>query len=88
MLHDLRAKLNIFATSFLQVMFVSMNVVFISKDFLFCLLTTGFLISFIWTYNVKRVVFGDIYTRLIYSTGASIGTGAGYFLAKYLITII
>lgn len=80
--------LKLFFTAFLQVTFVAMNVVFISNNQLILLLITGFMISLIWTLNVKKVAFGNWVDRFTYAFGAMMGTGTGYYLSNYLIEVI
>lgn len=80
-----KQRLSLFVTALVQVFFVSMNVVFITKGFIFLMLLTGFAISLLWTLNVKRIVIGNWTDRIVYASGASIGTLVGYFLSKFLI---
>ncbi len=80
--------MRLFITAILQVTFVSMNVVFISNARIIPMLATGFTISFIWTLNVKKVAFGNMRDRFVYATGAMIGTGVGYYLSNFLITLL
>ena len=68
-------------TGFLQVVFVSMNTIFITERLWLLLVLTSFCISFLWSGNVKRIAFGDNLDRLIYSTGAAIGCGVGVLVA-------
>lgn len=84
----MKNSFELFFIALLQVMLVSMNVVFISKDYIILLLITGFGISFSWSYNVKRVAIGNNKERLLYSLGACCGTLIGYYLANYLIKIL
>lgn len=84
----MKNKITLFLTAFLQVSLVAMNVTFISKSYIIPMLITGFLISLFWSLNVKKVVFGEWIERLIYCTGAMIGTGVGYYLSHWLITKI
>ena len=74
----------LFLTAALQVSLVSMNVVFISKGSILPMLVTGFAISFVWTLNVKKAAFGKWRERLIYASGAMVGTGVGYFITKLI----
>ena len=62
-----------------------MNVVFISNGAIVPMLVTGFLISFVWAGNVKKVSLGSRGDKLVYATGATVGTGVGYFISKFLI---
>jgi hypothetical protein len=80
-----RTDLSLFFSALLQVALVAMNVVFISKGYLLLLLITGAGISLFWTFNVKRASFGGWRERLIYTAGATVGTGLGYWLAKVAI---
>jgi len=65
--------------------FVVINTYFIGKDFWVGVLICGFLISFIWSFNVKKVAFGTIKDRIIYSLGACVGSGTGLLLSKIVI---
>lgn len=81
-------KLKLFFTALAQVTLVAMNVLFISKGFVWPMLVTGFGISYIWTLNVRKVAFGSHWDKFIYATGAMVGTGIGYWLSNLLITIL
>ncbi len=83
-----KAKWVLFLTGLLQVTFVSMNVTFIAHGEIIPMLLTGFMISLIWTLNVKRIAIGDWYDRLTYANGAMIGTGLGYFISHWINRII
>ena len=78
-------KWKLFTTAFLQVTFVAMNVNFIAKGQIVAMLMTGFMISFIWTFNVKKAAFGTMWDRIVYSAGATVGTGIGFWVS-HLIT--
>lgn len=82
------SRVSLFLTGFLQVMFIAMNTVFISKSMLIPMVISGFLISIIWTLNVKKVVFGEWIDRIIYATGASVGTVVGFFIAHFIKEIL
>lgn len=76
--------MKLFFTGMVQVFFVAMNTYFISRAFWQGVLVCGFSISLIWSWNVKRIVFGDFNDRLLYSLGAAIGSLLGMFLSKYI----
>lgn len=82
------SRIKLFLTGFLQVMFIAMNTVFISKSMFIPMMITGFLISIIWTLNVKKVVFGEWADRIIYALGASAGTSIGFLIANFVKDII
>ncbi len=79
-----RTNIILFGTALSQVMLVSMNVVFISKGTVWAMLTTGFLISLVWTFNVSKVAFSNWRTRLIYAAGAACGTILGYYITTLI----
>jgi hypothetical protein len=82
------SSIKLFITGFLQVMFISMNTVFISKAMLVPMAITGFLISIIWTLNVKKVAFGEWKDRIIYAVGATVGTVTGFIFAHFINTLL
>jgi len=80
--------MKLFITGFTQVFFVAINTFFISKAIYGGVLICGFLISFIWSWNVKKVAFGTIKDRIWYSFGAGVGSLVGLivfiFIFKHL----
>ena len=81
-------NLTLFITGFIQVVLVSVNTWQIAEqkviDYRYLhILVTGFFISFVWSFNVKGVAFGDIWNRLSYAFGAGIGTIAGVTVAMW-----
>ena len=74
----------LFLTGFLQVLFVAVNTVFIAKHFAAGVFLCAFLISLIWSWNVRRVVFGDLYDRVVYSLGAAFGSVAGMVVGVWV----
>ena len=64
-------------TGFLQVFFVAINTYFISTQNLYGTVLAGFVISLIWSYNVKKIAFGSFYDRLVYAFGAGLGSVTG-----------
>lgn len=83
-----QARISLFSTGFLQVALVAMNITFISHGMILPMTITGFLISFVWTFNVKKIAFGDFYDRLCYASGAATGTLAGYFISQVLTKLL
>lgn len=72
--------MNLFTTGFLQVFFVALNTWLITQRNFVGVLIVSFLISFIWSFNVKKVAFGSMRDRIVYSIGASIGGLTGLFI--------
>jgi hypothetical protein len=81
----MRSNLRLFATAFLQVYFVAIQTVFLANSFYIGVAIFGFLISFVWTFNVQKVVFGNITQKLIYSAGAMIGSVLGLLTTKIIL---
>lgn len=84
----MKDTIKLFFTAFLQVTLVAMNVTFISHGMILAMALTGFGISYLWTGNIKKVAFGSQTDKLIYSSGAMVGTLTGYYLAKFLTILI
>jgi len=77
--------MKLFITAFIQVFLVAANTYFISKVFYVGIAIAGFGISFTWTFNVRRVAFGSITDRIIYSLGAMAGGLSGVFLSQLIL---
>lgn len=84
----MKLRISLFLSGMLQVMLVSMNVIFISHNYIICMMVTGFLISYTWTYNTRKINVSTQIERLCYALGACTGTGVGYTIAKNLINLI
>jgi hypothetical protein len=83
----MKSNIMLFTTAAMQVALVSMNVLFITKGAIIPMLITGFLISLVWTLNVKKIAFGMWRERIIYASGAMFGTGVGYWISNLLLEI-
>ena len=81
-------RAELFFTALFQVFFVAMQPLFIIHHKIFPMLITGFLISLIWTFNVKKVAFGGLKDRLIYAIGATVGTFFGYLISNWIIQFL
>lgn len=77
-------RIKLFTTAMLQVMFVSMNVIFLKENILVLTLISAFCISWLWSSNVKKIAISGTMDRLIYSTGAMAGTLIGYLSSNYI----
>ena len=78
----------LFTTGFIQVYFVAINTYFIAKGMFIGVLIASFAISLIWSFNVKKIAFGTLRERIVYSLGASIGAVSGVATSKNVIQII
>ena len=74
----------IFAFAWAQVFLVAVNTWQIANSKYVGAVIVGFLISLVWTSNVKRVAFATTAYRIIYCLGASAGTITGLLTAKLL----
>ena len=77
-------RITLFTTGFTQVFLVVLNTYFITREFLFGIIVCGFLISFIWSHNVKKVAFGSEWDRIIYSLGAMTGSILAFYFGKWI----
>lgn len=77
--------LKLFSTGLVQVFFVAINTYFLSRELAIAVFTTSFIISWIWSYNVKKVVFGSKKDRLFYALGAATGSSIGLGMSKFLV---
>lgn len=75
-------------TAYFQILFVSCNVVFIQKQSILGVILSSFMISLLWTFNVKKVAFGGLVDRLLYAVFACAGAVAGVYLSNWLMRLI
>ena len=78
----------IFFTGFLQVALVCAQTHQIAHGNLGIIFTFGFLISFIWCYNVTKIAVGTLTAKLIYSVGAATGSIVGVVVSKLILKVI
>lgn len=71
-----------FTLAYIQVLLVVVNTWQVANQKFLGAIIVGFLISLVWTFNVKRVALGEWSTRLIYCLGASLGTASGLLITK------
>lgn len=77
-------KILLFLTGFLQVALVSAQTYMIARAQILGVLIVGFLISLVWSVNVKKVAFGGWVDRIIYSSGAGVGAVTGLYIAMLI----
>ena len=81
-------SIKLFLGGMLQVGLVSSNAYLISQGKFLAVFIVGCLISYVWTFNVKKVVFGELSDRLNYSFGAGVGGVVGLYIAKNIVNWI
>jgi hypothetical protein len=74
----------LFITGFTQVFFVSLNTYFLAKEIYMGVFISAFIISLIWSFNVKKVAFGHNLDRIIYALGATFGAVFGLWSSSYI----
>jgi len=74
-------KITLFATAFVQVFLISLNTVLLSHKQVLPSIVCAFLISYVWTVNVKRAAFGSHSDKLTYAFGAACGTSLGIYIS-------
>ena len=80
--------MKLFMTGVVQVYFVAINTVFLSKELYVGVFFAAFMISMVWSYNIKKIVFGTITDRVLYSLGATTGSLLGLFTSDILTDFI
>lgn len=75
-------RLKLYLTGYMQVFFVSANTYFIANEQYIGIAIASFMISLIWSYNVKKVAFGGLLDKIIYSLGATTGALSGLIIGK------
>lgn len=73
-----------FAYAYIQVALICLNTYQIANGKVVGALIVGFLISFVWCFNTQRISKSDIKQKLVYSIGATAGTGTGLLLATQI----
>jgi hypothetical protein len=75
----------LFSLAYAQVLLVAFNTVFLANGHYVGVTVVSFSISFVWSFNVKRIALGTMPERLTYSLGASIGGLTGLLISSALI---
>lgn len=81
-------RLTLFITGFSQVYFVAVNTYFLSKEMYLGVFISAFIISMIWSFNIKRIAFGSTNDRLIYAFGATLGSVSGLWCSSYIASVL
>lgn len=77
-------KLKIFITGFIQVVLVAINTYQISHSKYVGAFIVGFGISFVWSFNVRKIAFGTMSDRILYASGAAVGSLIGLIISKIM----
>ncbi len=77
--------MNLFIRGWLQVFLVSIQTWFIAQEFYLGVAAGGFMISYVWTFNVRSAAFGGHLDKIIYSLGAMTGAVCGLWLGARIL---
>jgi hypothetical protein len=75
---------SLFFTGFIQVYFISVNTYFLSKEMYWGVLIAAFMISWVWSLNIKKLAFGSAFDRVVYALGATAGSLAGLWSSSLI----
>jgi hypothetical protein len=84
----MKDKISLFITGFSQVFFVAINTVFLANQNYLGVCIAAFMISMIWSFNVKKVAFGTNSDRVVYALGATCGSLAGLFCSSSISSFL
>ena len=82
------ARFSLFSTGFIQVYFVAVNTYFIANEMYLGVLIASFMISLIWSFNVKKVAFGSTTDRVVYAFGATCGSLVGLWSSSFIASFL
>jgi len=77
-------NLTTFLYADLQVTLICLNTWQIANNKLLGSIIVGFLISLVWCFNTQRVAFSNLFDKLVYASGACLGTASGLYLSSVL----
>lgn len=74
----------LFLTGFFQIFLVTIQMWSIANRKYISAVSVAFIISFLWTFNVKKIAFGNMRKRLVYSLGAMVGAAVGLVFSRWV----
>jgi hypothetical protein len=72
----------LFFSGFVQVALVAANTYFIANKNYVGVMIASFLISYVWSWNVKKIALGTQKERIVYASGAMTGGVIGLFIGQ------
>jgi hypothetical protein len=79
----MRNKIELFIMGFIQIFCIVLNTYLICHNYMEIAIISQFFVTFVWTYNVKKISISSLSDRICHASGATFGSGA-----MYLISII
>ena len=70
-------NLKLFLSAMLQIFLVSINTYLVANGFMISAGIVGFSLSWVWSWNIKRIAISSNTERFIYCLGAGMGTTLG-----------
>ena len=77
-------QLKLFLRAILQVTLVALNTYQVANAHYVGAVIVGFLISLVWTFNVKSAAFGSFKDKLVDASGAAVGTALGLTFSTFI----
>ena len=77
--------MKIYLTSFLGTFLYSSYIYFIGKNFFIGIFIAAFTVNFIASLNIDQISKGNIFTKIGYSVGGSLGAICGVLISSKLI---
>jgi hypothetical protein len=75
-----------FTLAWLQVTLVCLNTWQVANGKIAGSIIVGFLISLVWCFNTQRVALSNFKDKIVYSSGAALGTATGIIISLTLYT--
>jgi hypothetical protein len=75
----------LFMTGFFQVFFVAISTYMIAHKIFIGAFLSAFLISWLWTFNVRKIAVATFYERFVYSIGAACGSVSGLMVSIWVL---
>ncbi len=73
-----------FLYAWIQVTLVCLNTWQISQGKVVGAIVVGFLISFVWCFNIQGIAFSKLSEKITYSLGACCGTATGILISRII----
>jgi len=73
-----------FIYAWLQVTLVCLNTWQIANGKIIGAIFVGFLISFVWCFNIQSIAFSKLSEKITYSLGACCGTATGLLISQLI----
>jgi hypothetical protein len=77
----------LFFRAYIQVGLVAINTYQLAHGYYLGAFIVGFLISLVWSYNVKSMAFGSFADKVSYALGAACGTVTGLYIATNFLNL-